>query len=216
MSDRWRRLAPLTGVIFSVLLVVAIFSEGETPESNATSAKVIAYFASHRSSVETSTIVFAFAFLFLVLFAGSLRSYLRRTPAAEGLSALVLAGGVLAAAGGLMISGVEHGLAEELNYLGPETAQTLNFLSEELFLPIVVGAFLFAIASGLAVLRGARLPKWLGWAAIVIGIVVLIPPLSFPALLAFAIWTVIVSILVYVRTGGAGSGAPEPSPAGAG
>jgi hypothetical protein len=32
MSDRLSRLAPLTGVVFAVLTVVAILTEGETPK----------------------------------------------------------------------------------------------------------------------------------------------------------------------------------------
>jgi hypothetical protein len=103
---------------------------------------------------------------------------------------------------------VEYGLAHKLNGLTPDTAQTLNFLSTELFLPVIGGAFLFATASGLAILRGARLPNWLGWVAIVLGIAALIPPASFPALLGFVIWSVIVSVLIYRRIGPAASVAP--------
>jgi hypothetical protein len=201
MPVRLSRLAPLTGVIFAVVLVAGIFTSGETPDGNASPAKVIAYYATHRSDIETSAIVFVFAFLFLVLFAASLRSYLRRTAAAEGLSALVLPGAVLMAVGATTASAVEYGLAHHLSRVEPATAQTMNLLSNELFLPIIVGAFLLAVSSGLAILCGARLPKWLGWVAIVLGIAALIPPASFPALLGFVIWSVIVSILIYRRTG---------------
>jgi hypothetical protein len=213
MFNRWSRLAPLTGVVFAVLTLAGIFTGGESPESNSSAAKVIAYYGTHRSEVETSSILFAFAFLFVVLFAGSLRSYLRQTPSAEGLGALVLAGGVLMTAGATMGSGMEYGLAHELHHLGPETAQAVNFLSQEIFLPILAGAFVFGISSGLAILRGARLPKWLGWVAIVMGIAVLIPPASFPALLAFAIWSIIVSILIYMRTGAPDASLAAPQPA---
>ena len=202
MSDRLSRLAPLTGALFAVLAVVAIFTGGESPGTNEPTAKIIAYYATHRSEVETNNILFALAFLILVLFAASLRSYLRQTPAAEGLSAMVLAGAVLMAVGVLTTSGVEYGLAKEIHHLGPEAVKTLNFITEELaFLPVIGGAFLFAIGSGLAILRGARLPKWLGWVAIVLAIAALIPPASFPSLLGFAIWSIIVSILIYLRTG---------------
>ena len=214
MTDRWSKLAPLTGVLFAVLAVVGVFSGGETPDANAGPAKVIAYYATHRSEVETSAILFALAFLVLVLFAGALRSYLRRTPGVEGLSALVLAGGVMMAVGALTGAGIEYALAHQLNHLGPQVAQTLNVLSNELFLPVLGGAFVFAICSGLAILRGAALPKWLGWVAIVLGIAVLIPPAGFPALLGFVIWSIIVSILMYRRTGApADTGATAPLPA---
>ena len=213
MSDRLSRLAPLTGVIFAVLIVVAIISSGgETPDANASPAKVIAYYGTHRSEVETSAILFAFAFLFVVLFAGSLRSYMRRTAAAEGASAIVLAGAVLMAAGALAISGAEYGLAHRLYALTPATAQAVNFVVQELFLPLIGGAFLFAGASGLAILRGAQLPRWLGWVAIVLGIAALVPPASFPALIGFVIWSAIVSILIYRRTGPATSTSISDAP----
>ena len=219
MSDRVTRLAPLTGVIFAVLVVVAGVAGGESPGTNEPTAKIVSYYAKESSQVKTSAVLFSLAFLFVVMFAAALRSYLRRTPAAEGLSALVLAGAVLMAAGVLLGAGVEFGLANEIHHLGPESVKTLNFINEEMaFLPVIGGAFLFAIGSGLAILSGAQLPRWLGWVAIVLAIAVLIPPASFPALLGFAIWSVIVSILMYRRTGPDASaprldssGALEPS-----
>jgi hypothetical protein len=213
MSDRWSRLAPLTGVLFGVLVVVAVITNNsETPEVSASPAKVVSYYTQHRSEIETSSILFAVAFLVLVLFAGALRSYLRRTAAAEGLGTLVLAGAVLMATGTLPGTGLEYGVAHNLHNLSPEAAKTLTFIGQELFLPVLAGGFIFGVCSGLAILRGAALPKWLGWVAIVIGIAVLIPPASFPALLAFLIWSVIVSILMYLRSGGS-AGAPAAQPA---
>ena len=217
MWDRLSRWAPLTSLLFAVLTVVAIFTSSESPGAKEPPAKIIAYYATHRSEVKASSLLFALAFLILVLFAASLRSYFRRTPAAEGASALVLAGAVLIAAGALISSGVEFGLANEIRYLGPETVKTLSFISEEVaFLPVIGGAFLLAIGSGLAILRGERLPKWLGWVAIVLGIAALVPPASFPSLLGFAVWSVIVSILIYMRTGAAERPDADASPMAAG
>lgn len=202
MSDRWGRLAPLTGAAFAVLTVVAIFTSGEeTPKAGAGVAKVVTFYATNRSEIETSDILFALAFLVLMLFAGALRSYLRRTDAAEGLGALVLAGGVLMAAGALIGSGVEYAIAHNLHSLTPQEAHTLNFLSQEMFLPVLGGAFVFGVCSGLAILRGAELPTWLGWVAIVLGVAALIPPSSFPALIGFVVWSAIVAILIYRRSG---------------
>jgi hypothetical protein len=201
MTYRWSKLAPLTGVLFGLLVVAAVVAGAETPDANSGPAKVIAFYGTHRSEVETSAILFALAFLVLVLFGGALRSYLRRTPGAEGLGSLVLAGAVLMTVGALTGTGIEYGLAHHLHQLGPQAAQTLNFLSQELFLPVLAGAFVFAISSGLAILRGAALPKWLGWVAIVLGIAVLIPPAGFPALIGFMLWSIVVGILMYQRTG---------------
>ena len=209
MTDRWSRLAPLTGVLFAVLAVAAAFSNSaESPEASASRAKVLAYYVGHRSEVETSAILFALAFLVVVLFAGALRSYLRRTATAEGLSALVLAGGIMMAVGALVGTGIEYGVAHNLRSFTVQELHLLNFLSDEMFLPVLAGGFVFGICAGIAILRGAALPKWLGWAAIVIGIATIVPPASFPALLAFVVWSIVVSILMYLRLG-------APSEAGA-
>jgi hypothetical protein len=215
MTDRWSKLAPLTGVLFALLTVGAIVTNGESsPEANAGALKVFVYYTKHRSEVQTSAILFALAFLVLVLFAGVLRSYLRRTAAAEGLGSLVLAGAVLMAAGALVGSGVEFGLAHNIHSLSMEEARTLNFVSDELFLPVLAGGFVFGVCAGIAILRGAALPTWLGWVAIVIGIVTIVPPASMVALLAFMVWTLVVSILMYLRTGvPADAGAASALPA---
>ena len=215
MTDRWSRLAPLTGIVFAVLTVVSVVTGGETPDADARPAKVIAYYTTHASEIETSSILIALAFLALVLFGGALRSYLRRTPGAEGLSALVLAGTVLMAVGVFSTASLEYSLAHELRHFGPQVAQTLNVLSNELFLPILAGAFVFGVCAGIAILRGAALPKWLGWVIVVLGIVTLFPPVGFFALFGFVIWVVIVSVLMYMRLG-ASADAPatvsQPAP----
>ncbi|HXW59519.1 MAG TPA: DUF4386 family protein [Solirubrobacteraceae bacterium] len=201
MTDRWSRFAPLIGVLFVALTVVGIFGSGESPEGNASSAKVIAYYHLHESNVKTFDIVFIFAFLALVVFAAVLRSFLRRAPRAEGAAAVVLAGALLMAAAALIGTSIELGLAENITHLERSTAQALNLISDEIFLPALCGAFLFSVGSGVAILRGANLPKWLGWVAIVIGVLTLVPPTSMPALFALLIWSLLVSILMFLRTG---------------
>jgi hypothetical protein len=201
MSERLGRLAPLTGVLFAVLAVVGVAVGSESPGTDKPASKIVSYYETHSSELKASSILFALAFLALIGFGAALRSYARRSPSAEGVSVLIVAGSVLIAAGALTTSGIEFGLANEIHHLGPESVKTLSFITEEAaFLPIIGGAFVFAVGAGLAILRGAPLPRWLGWVAIVLGIAALIPPASFPSLLGFAIWSVIVSVLVYKRS----------------
>lgn len=204
MSDRWSRLAPLTGVLFGLIVIVAVFTGGgETPKPSDSAAKVVVYYAKHRSEIETSGILFAVAFLVLVLFAGALRSYLRNTGGGDGLGTLVLAGAVLMAAGALGVTALEYGLAHNLRYFTPETARTLNFISTEMFLPVLAGGFVFGVCAGLAIVRGAALPRWLGWVSVAIGVAALVPPIAFGALLGLLIWTIVVAVLMYLRGGAA-------------
>jgi len=200
MQTRWSRYASLTGVAFFVIVLVALITGGgETPDGNARPLVVISYYSVHRSEIELSSVLLVFAALFLVLWTASLRSYLRREPAAEGPSALALAGGAMAGIGATILASLEYGLAHELGHLGPQSAQTLNLLDNVLFLPFVLGILLLALGGGVAIVRSGLLPRWLGWVGVVVAILAAIPPIGFAALLAFVLWTLVTSVLVYLR-----------------
>ncbi len=199
MSDRFGRLAPLTGVVFAVLAVAAFASASGAPSATDSGARVIAFYEAHGSSARTSDYLWMLALAFFLLFAGSLRSYLRRTPAAVALSSVVLAGAAVLTAGGCVYFGFDYALASVPGHLAPAAAQALNVLALKLFLPVSAGGLVFGIASGLAILRGAQLPNWLGWAAIVIGIATATPA-GLIGLVAFIFWTATVSILIWKRS----------------
>lgn len=59
------------------------------------------------------------------------------------------------------------------------------------------------ISLGLASVGRPAIPSWLGWSALVIGILMLIGPLAFPLQLAFIIWVIAVSVRFLLR--------PEPT-----
>jgi len=198
MANRLSRLAPLTGALFSVLGLAAFLSSHTPPGVTASGSSVIVFYKAHSSGQQSSDLLWAFAWIFLLFFAGSLRSYMRRTPETEGLSALLLAGAAVMAAGGATYFGFDYTLAVSADHLQPAAAQALNLLALKLVFPLAVGGCVFAVASGVAILRGAPLPKWLGWLAIVIGIV-LASPAAVVALIVVFVWVAIVSVLVWHR-----------------
>ncbi len=198
MSDRLGRLAPLTGVVFAVLAVAAFGTAPGAPSATASGARVIAFYEAHGSSAKTSDYLWMFALAFFLLFAGSLRGYLHRTTAAAALGSVVLAGAAVLTAGGCVYFGFDYTLATVPNHLAPAAAQALNVLALKLFLPVAAGGLVFGLASGIAILRGAQLPKWLGWAAIVIGIATATPA-GLLGLVALIVWTATVSILIWKR-----------------
>jgi hypothetical protein len=114
----------------------------------------------------------------------------------------------------LPISGLDYALADVPTHLDPAAAQALNVLTNDVGFTINVGGCVLGVTSGLAILRGARLPNWLGWVAIVIGIATATPA-TFIAFGVFIIWSVVVSVLLYVRTGrpetAATTGSPLPA-----
>lgn len=199
MSGLGRLTAPVTALIFVALMVIGAADTGNTPGSNASGAHVIAFYTAHRNSQRTGDILFVFAGLFIVFFAGALHGYLRRVPAAATASALVLVGTALLAVGLTVLSGVDYALADVPGRLSTSAAQALNVLSNDLFYTLPVGGCVFGIASAVAILRGAALPNWLGWAAVVIGIAMATPAFWIAAIALF-VWILIVSALVYLRS----------------
>jgi hypothetical protein len=210
MSQRLSRLtAPLTGLLFVGLTLAGVAMSNNTPSSDASGASVIAFYEAHRNSQRVSDILLVFASLFLVFFAGSLRGYLRRKPAAEAASALVPVGAALLAVGLTVVSGIDYALADVPSHLGAGAAQALNVLDNDVFFTVLVGGGVFGIASAVAILRGATLPKWLGWVAVVLGIAMMTPAFWLAGIVLF-VWVLIVSTLIYVRSG---STTATPTPA---
>jgi len=210
MLDRYSRYVPLTGVLWAVLAILGIaLGPGETPEGDSPPFKVVHFYLAHKSEIETSGILFTIAFLALLFFAGSLRAYLRRLPAVEPLATLMLGAIVLIAAVTGIGGGIELALAQNLTHFTPQVAQGVNLVSQSVFLPVLVGGCVFGICNGVAILRGAPLPNWLGWVAIVMGIAFLIPPAIIGAFALLIVWSVVVAVLMVQRS----SAVAEPSPA---
>jgi len=199
--NRFSRFAPLTGVVFAILGVAAFGTAQGAPSDTASGGRVIAFYEAHGSSAKASDYIWTIAFAFFLLFAGYLRGYLRRTPGTEALSSLILAGATVLTAGATVYFGFDFVLATVPSHLDPAAAQALNVLALNLFLPVSAGGLVFGIASGLAILRGAQLPKGLGWLAIVIGIITATPA-GLVGLVALIFWTGIVSVLIWRRSGG--------------
>ncbi len=205
MFHRWSRWAPVTGIVSAVLGVAGsvIASMSNSPDPNASGAAVVAFYKAHQSDQRLSGILLAFGFIFLLFFAGSLRAYLRHTPAGESLSTIALAGAAILLAGEAVGAGLSYALTNSPSSLDPAAAQALNVLGAGMVLIPAAGFFVFGIGIGLAILGGTGLPKWLGWTAIAMGVVVVTPAEGF-SFLALVIWMVIVSILMLMGRGQAG------------
>jgi hypothetical protein len=197
--NRWIGLAPLTGVLFFGLLLASFIVGGSTPGSDATGQHVISFYTAHRSRQQVSAFLGFYAVVFFLFFAGVLRARLREaSPEGSPLAALSFGGALLVAIGGAVFASITIGLADVPDKLGPDAAQGLNVLVNDFFAPLIAGTCVFMIANGIAVVRWGVLPAWLGWLAIVIGVVA-VTPVGFFGFLALVIWTLIVSILLFLR-----------------
>ena len=210
MGGSWAKRAPLTGLVSVVLIVIAFIVGGDSPSPSDSAQEVVDYFSDNEGSAFVSAILIFYGAVFLVFFAGTLWGVLRRAPGATGrLAAIALGGGALMALGIAIFGALAFTLADTHEDLEPAAAQAINALSGDLFFPVALGTVAFTIASGLAILRGAALPRWLGWAAIVIGVVSLTPA-GFFAFLAALLWIAVTSIVLFRSAPVATEGAAPP------
>jgi hypothetical protein len=205
----WERLAPLTGVVFFVLIVLTFALSGDTPSTDDPTSKVVTFWSDHDSRMIAASVIGTFAAIFFIWFGGSLRSALREAEGGTGrLSTLAFAGVLVIAIGGAIGGTIQFAAADSVGDVPATVTQTLSTLNEEFFLPFPVGGVVLMAATGLCVLRYGALPRWLGWASIVIAILSVAGPLGFFAFLALFVWVLVVSVLLYLR----GRETPGPAP----
>jgi hypothetical protein len=208
---------------FTVFLAAAVLGPS-TPDVNASSAKVISVYARHRGALKAQAYFLGYAAIFLVCFFGVLTHRLRRA-GAEALSTVALAGSV--------VLGVAMAIGAATNLMGTHksvtlttsTAQTINLINNDIFIvALVVGLVVMMIPAGIAVLATKALPAWMGWVAIVAGVVAATGPLAWFALIATGLWSLVAAIMLYRRrdavsspmaTGGSGQIPAQGQPQGA-
>jgi hypothetical protein len=208
-EHRLARYAPLTGVLFVVLVVLAVIIGGETPDNGDSVREIGRFWRDHDTEQIWSSAIGAWGTLFFVWFAASLRSALRKVEEGSArLSTLCFGGAIVGATGLLTALGINFAIADGADDLSGAALKTLTVLSNGFFLPIAVGYAVFFIAAGIVAVRFAVLPVWLAWFTIVLGIVC-ITPVGFFALLVGMVWILVVSVMLYRREAGP---AERPAP----
>jgi hypothetical protein len=195
------RLLPLSGAAFVVSVLASVVGlGGNTPDSDASAAKVMAFYSAHQDRQIVAAFVLAVAMPFAAIFAIDLA--LRLWPAGSERTPIwpiVLAGGGLLAGSAFAAAGFIHfALADGANTLSAGALQTLNVLDGDTWL--VFNSSLGVMMLGAA---GSLLPRQrvLGWSALVLGIALFIPFADFFALLLSGVWIVVVSVMEFRRAG---------------
>jgi hypothetical protein len=209
---RWPAFAPLTGLLFVVLAVLAFVVGGETPETKDTPQEVLNFYVENDADQIWAAALLGWGTVAFLFFLGVLTSALRAVEGAIGrLSVVAFGGGVVLALGMLAFAGFSFALGDTADDgLTPEAAQALNALNSDFFFPVAAGTATLMFATGIAIISSRILPAGLGWIALLIGIAA-ITPVGFFAFLAFLVWTLIVSVLLW-RAAAAPPAAPPVPP----
>lgn len=190
-------LAPLSGLAFSILGAAAFLTANGAPAEGDSGERVISFYVANGGRARASDTLWLLAFGFFVLFAGSLRAKMRAAPGGEALGSLSLVGAAMAAVGAATYFGFDYSAASVPNQLTPAAAQALNVLALNMFFPLAVGLLVFCISTWLGILRTRKLPVWLGWTVLVIG---LLPAIV--GVVALLIWTAIAAVVLWRRSAG--------------
>ncbi len=193
------RWAPLTGVAFAVLLFVGANVSGNTPDADASPQKVVAYYESHRGGQHASTFLIVYSLVFGLFFAAALRSYLRGRSADGSLIGLGVSGMTVLAVGGATLAAVNFAATDVPGKISPTAEQALNVRQNDVFFGLLMGAGVFLIGFGLAIVKSAALPAWLGWAAVLFGVVAVTPIGWISLIFALPLWSLIVAVLMVIR-----------------
>jgi hypothetical protein len=206
-SREW--LVPLTGILFAVLLIVSFAVQGEPKGADDPANEVRQWYIDNKDAAEVSAFIGGVAAGVLLFYGG----YLRKVFDGAGpmLSILPLIGLTVVAVGGAIDGLILFATAERAKDLPPESVRTLQTLFDNDFLPLAVGTLVFNWAVGFAVLRSGALPRWMGWAGIVFGVLSLAGPIGFLGAAGAGLWVLVSSVMLSMRARSAGASPAAPA-----
>jgi hypothetical protein len=192
-------LAPLTGAVFVALIVATLILGGEGVDPKDGTEEVLNHYSENEDEILLGSFLGGLAVIFFLFFAGWLRKVLREAEGPGGaLSAVSFAGAIVFAAAGAFASTLGIALAESFDDIDPSAVEALNAISWNYFVPFAVGGATFILATGISAVRHGALPRWLGWAAVVLGILSF-TPVGFFAFLLILAWILVASVLLTMR-----------------
>ncbi len=193
-----QRLTPLSGIVFVAALIVGFFvlSSGG-PQVTDSAQTISSYYADHHQKAEVTVGVIAVGLVFLAIFIAFLYGHLKAAETSGNLwSTLMLIGGIAGIATFFVAGGVHVAIADGGTHgFGLDAMVALNALDNDMLIAFVFALGLMLIGVAGATLTTVALPRWLGWAALVLGILSFTPIWWAGAALAL-IWIIVVSIVL--------------------
>jgi hypothetical protein len=203
MSEaRLTRLMGWIGLLALISFVVgfAVLS-GNQPSENASGATDVAWMNSHSAMRWAQIYVIAFALTLVLVFVAQLRRILHdATNGRQVWPDLVLAAGLIFVAGELASGGVNATvflIAAHSHEFA--IAHLANFVGQNSEVVMIYGLALLTLTTGIAILSGSTLPRWIGIVSVIIGIVCVLGPLGLFGTLAAALWFPVLGFVVAAK-----------------
>jgi hypothetical protein len=211
-SKEW--LVPLTGIGFILVLVASFVIVGdEPPEAKDGGQAILDHYSENKDEIMIGSFIGGgLAGVLLIFFF----AYVNRLVSAAAQERIMLpvvgiVGAAILATGAAIDSMLQFALAEAADDIEPDAAQAIQAIWDNDFIPFVLGGSLMMLATGLGVVKTGILPKWLGWVAVALGVLMFAGPIGFVGLLVSALWIVVVSVMLSLRARNGSGGAPAPA-----
>ena len=191
------RLLPLAGVAYAALILSGDLVIGEFPDSNTSLAELSRYFAAHSDQVRTGGQLMIWGGLALGLFGIAVWARVREATGPSVVVGLVLVGTAVAVVSEL----TGAGSYVTLGNIGADPAVTPEALQAWYVGSQFGGGGGTLLMLGLfaAGVFARAIPRWLAWAALVLGIAA-VSPFGFAASMLFLLWTAVAGIVLTVRS----------------
>jgi hypothetical protein len=202
--ERW---APLSGIIFVILMVVGTMFVADVPDPDAPQQQLATYLAdsgNHMRNIMGAYIwvVGALAFLWFVT---RLRAVLRGAEGGTGtLSNLVFGAGVAFAAVWMVSAAAFAAVAYAVELRGATVSDPdfVKVLPQMAWMILLLGAgfagLLLVLTTSILSLRTGVLPRWLAWLGIVVAIALLFDVI-YVSIGPFLLWVLLASIVLLLR-----------------
>jgi hypothetical protein len=206
-----RQLLTLSGLAAVILIAAGFGVSGDAPSTGDSAASIKAFYVDHSTGQQLGGFILMLAAPFLIIFVAALRSTLvDSVPGMRSLWGNVLfAGATIASAGFLLAAVLQLTLASSPENLSASAVQALNALSGETWPAFTggIGVMLLGAAGGMIPLRSGL--RWLGWAALVLGLVIF-TPLGFVGFAGAGLWIVLASVALTMQMRGSKAGLGQP------
>jgi hypothetical protein len=216
------RSLALAGIVGVVLLVVSALIQGSPPKPHDSAVEIAKFLVDKQDQIRWAGFIGALGSIVLLGWVGAVWRLLRRAEGDVPMFAVAATGGAVFALAVVNVSAVLLGVMAIVGpaALGGGDTRTLYLLTNNLIAVGAMGLALFVGAFATVIIQGGVLPRALGWLGGLIAVVLLAAGggvastrdvffvLGFVGFLAFALWTIVVSVLMYR---GAGTRTSEPS-----
>jgi len=211
MDDvKWERAAGAGGILFVVLVLVSAIVPGTPPSTTDSAIKITEWFHDHGDAIRVATMLGLVATIPLVWWTSAIYRWLERATGNARLG-IIAAIGVAIGAVAAGVSSIVYSVVVVMGELvsgGVNGTKLYYVLGTNLNALVAVGTALTVGAVSAGILRTGMMPKWLGWFGAFVALLSVGGSLiavsgndvvftcAFASFLGFALWLLIVSIVM--------------------